>query len=76
MSLTLCRQYPIQPGILHNGCNTIAVSLWALDESGLRLGPPTTALHLEVEGVLKTSLDMEAIKLHSPEWQRRANEGI
>lgn len=62
-------QYPIQPGILRNGTNTIAVSLWALDETGLTIGDDD--LKLEMTGMVKTGMNMTSIHVDSPGWRDR-----
>lgn len=59
--MTSACQFPIPPGILRNGTNTLAVSLWALDPTGLQLGQPGESLALEVDGVIATSLDMTRV---------------
>ena len=58
--------YPIPPGILLNGTNTIALSVFSLNSSTSDLGIGASGLVLQIDQVVSTSLDLFCLGVVSP----------
>jgi len=58
--------YPVPPGILVNGTNTVALSVFSLNGSAADLGIGASGLRLQVDQVVSTSLDLSCLRVVSP----------
>lgn len=65
-SLTQPRQFPVPPGILVDGTNDVALSIWALNGTA-SIGE----IKLTVNSIVTTSLKMDKLSPNNPVWKKR-----
>ncbi|ORX33785.1 glycoside hydrolase superfamily [Kockovaella imperatae] len=61
-------RYPVPPGILHNGTNTLAMSVFGYNDTAADWTIGDAGLTLEIDSYTASSLDLSSMTVDSPSW--------